>query len=80
MARPTPATQVNRQSRRSRTAGVRTDVRLLSWLTTLTGLLSVIAVVILTLTDHGEAAVAVGVIGGAMGTAGGIQVTVNIRR
>jgi hypothetical protein len=61
-------------------SGRRTDVRLLGWLSAVTGLVSVIAVVILALTGHGEAALAVGVIGGAAGAAGGIQVTVNIRR
>lgn len=59
---------------------VRTDVRLLGWLTTVTGLVSVVAVVVLALIGHGEAAAAVGVIGGAVSAAGGIQVTVNIRR
>ncbi|WP_432040443.1 hypothetical protein [Streptomyces cucumeris] len=58
----------------------RTDVPLLSWLTPLTTLMCVVAVVILGLTGHTEAAVAVGVIGGGLGAATGIQITVNIRR
>ncbi|MEU6688107.1 hypothetical protein [Streptomyces sp. NPDC046832] len=60
-------------------SGRPSDVRLLAWLTAVTGLVSVIAVVILALTGHSEAALAVGVIGGAAGAAGGIRVTVNIR-
>ncbi|MFI9585729.1 hypothetical protein ACIHCQ_28650 [Streptomyces sp. NPDC052236] len=55
-----------------------THTRVLGWLTAATGLLSVIAAVILALTGHAEAAAAVGVSGGAV--AGGTQVTVNIRR
>jgi hypothetical protein len=55
-----------------------THARVLPWLTAATGLLSVIAAVILALTGHAEAAAAVGVSGGVV--AGGTQVTVNIRR
>ncbi|MFD9499261.1 hypothetical protein [Streptomyces sp. NPDC060035] len=47
-------------------------------LAAVTGLLSVIAAVILALTGHAEAAAAAGVAGGAV--AGGIHVTVNIHR
>ncbi|MDT9692745.1 hypothetical protein Q5762_31355 [Streptomyces sp. P9(2023)] len=45
-----------------------------------TGVVSVIAVVVLGLTGHSEAATAAGVIGGAAFAFGGITVTVNIRR
>lgn len=55
-------------------------IRLMGWLTAVTGLVSVVAVVFLVLTGHPEAATAVAVIGGAASAAGGIQVTVNIRR
>ncbi|AXK36499.1 hypothetical protein DVA86_31915 [Streptomyces armeniacus] len=52
----------------------------LGWLTTMTGLVSIVAVVVLALTGHTEAAAAVAVIGGAVSAAGGVQVTVNIRQ
>lgn len=41
---------------------------------------SVPAVAVLALTGHPDQATAVGVVGGAVATAGGIQITVNIRR
>lgn len=50
------------------------------WLTAVAGIVSIPAVVVLALTGHTEQAAAVGVIGGAMCAAGGIQVTVHIRR
>ena len=56
------------------------NVRLLGWLTTVTGLVSIVAVVVLALSGEPQAAAAVGIIGGAVSAAGGIQVTVNIRR
>jgi hypothetical protein len=52
----------------------------LGWVTTLTGLVSIVAVVVLALTGHTKEATAVGVIGGAVCAAGGIRVTVVIRR
>ncbi|WP_199920480.1 hypothetical protein [Streptomyces katrae] len=52
----------------------------LGWLTAVTGLVSIVAVAILTLTGHAAAATTVGVIGGGVSAAGGIQVTVRIRR
>jgi hypothetical protein len=54
--------------------------RVLGWLAVTAGVLSVPAVVVLALTGHSEQATAVGIIGDAMATVGGIQVTVNIRR
>lgn len=44
-------------------------------LASLTVLLSVVAVVVLALTDHSEAATAVGTTGGALAAFGGIQTT-----
>ncbi|MET9646262.1 hypothetical protein [Streptomyces syringium] len=54
------------------------SVRPLAWVTTVAGLLSIVAVIVLALTGYTAAATAVGLIGGAL--AGGIQVTVQIRR
>ena len=51
--------------------------RLLSWLTAITGLLSVCAAVILAVVGQAEAAAVVAVAGSAVT---GTQVTVNIRR
>ncbi|MGW2181227.1 hypothetical protein ACWCXX_24640 [Streptomyces sp. NPDC001732] len=51
-----------------------------AWMTAAAGLAAMLAVVGLGLTGHGEAATAAGVIGGAAFAAGGITVTVNIRR
>ncbi|MFF3460468.1 hypothetical protein ACFYXH_40560 [Streptomyces sp. NPDC002730] len=53
------------------------DARLLAWLAALTGLLSVVAVVFLALTGHTKEAA---IVGGAVCAAGGIRVTVVIRR
>ncbi|MFF8619114.1 hypothetical protein [Streptomyces sp. NPDC015350] len=53
---------------------------LIAWMTVTTGLAAVFAVVGLGLAGHAEAATAAGVIGGAAFAAGGISVTVNIRR
>ncbi|MFF2538752.1 hypothetical protein [Streptomyces cyaneofuscatus] len=50
--------------------------RLLAWVTTLTALASIVAVVVLALTHNTEAATAVGTIGGAVTALGG---TANLR-
>lgn len=52
---------------------------MIAWTSAATGLGAVIAVVVLGLTGHTEAATAAGVIGGGA-LAGGVSVTVNIRR
>lgn len=49
---------------------------LLAWVTTLTALVSIVAVVVLALTHNTEAATAVGTIGGAVTALGG---TANLR-
>lgn len=49
---------------------------LLAWVTTLTALVSIVAVVVLALTGNTEAATAVGTIGGAVAALGG---SVNLR-
>lgn len=54
--------------------------RVLGWLTASIAAVSVPAVAVLALTGHPDQATAVGVIGGAVATAGGIQITVHIRR
>ncbi|WP_457493397.1 hypothetical protein [Streptomyces sp. P5_D11] len=54
--------------------------RSLAWATIAVGLTSIAAVVFLGLTGHTAAATAAGAIGGAVFTASGISVTVNIRR
>ncbi|MFI6495422.1 hypothetical protein [Streptomyces sp. NPDC050564] len=46
----------------------------------MTGLASIITVAVLALAGHAPAAAAVGVIGGGMSAAGGIQVTIHVRR
>ncbi|MFD4483243.1 hypothetical protein ACFVXC_41205 [Streptomyces sp. NPDC058257] len=45
----------------------------------MTGLLAIVAVTVLALTGHGAAAAVVGVIGGGVSAAGGVQVTVHVR-
>ncbi|MCM2393913.1 hypothetical protein [Streptomyces albipurpureus] len=54
--------------------------RTLGALTVAAGVLAITAVVALAWTGHDRAATAVGAIGAAVCTAGGIRVTVNIRR
>ncbi|MEU7206098.1 hypothetical protein [Streptomyces sp. NPDC045470] len=54
--------------------------RALGWLTTITVLVSVVAVVVLALTGHTQEAATVGVIGGALSAAGGIRISIHIRR
>ncbi|MET7786717.1 hypothetical protein ABZS93_08805 [Streptomyces sp900116325] len=61
-------------------ARAQSSAQLLGWLTALTGLTSIIAVVVLVLTGHSAAGTAVAVIGGGVSAVGGIRVTVNIRR
>ncbi|MFD8603328.1 hypothetical protein AMK14_24500 [Streptomyces sp. TSRI0445] len=55
-------------------------VRLLALFTALTGLVSVVAVVVLVLTGHDTAAAVVGAIGGGAGTTDTLRVSVHIRR
>ncbi|MEU3356122.1 hypothetical protein [Streptomyces sp. NPDC037389] len=51
-----------------------------AWATAATALGTIVAVVVLALTGHPEVATAAAGVGGAVSTAGGIRVTVNIRR
>lgn len=53
---------------------------LLAWVTTLTALVSIVAVVVLALTHNTEAATAVGTIGGAVTALGGSWVNLRTRR
>ncbi|MFD7978780.1 hypothetical protein [Streptomyces sp. NPDC059071] len=52
----------------------------LAWATIAAGLVSIAAVVVLGLTGHAAAATAVGAVGAAMCAAGGVTITVNIRK
>ncbi|MFJ8078764.1 hypothetical protein ACIQ7Q_33730 [Streptomyces sp. NPDC096176] len=61
--------------------GARADLQLLAWITALTALVAIIATFILAMTGHGQEATAVAGIGAAIcAAAGGIRVTVNIKR
>lgn len=58
----------------------RSDVRLLARMTAVTVLAAIVGAVVLALTGHTEAAVAVAGIGAGVTALGGIQVTIHIRR
>lgn len=58
-------------------AGTETNVRLYAWLPVVTTLATLATVLVLALTGNGQAAVAAGFLGSA---AGGVQITVHIRR
>lgn len=70
-----PVTSIDRTSNNAKIS-----TQVLGWITAITVLLSVVAVFILAMAGHSAAAVAVGLIGGSASAAGGIQVTVHIRR
>ncbi|MEU2834911.1 hypothetical protein ABZ667_40820 [Streptomyces lavendulae] len=53
---------------------------LLGWLTAVTGLIAVIAVVVFVALGQGEAATAVGAVAAATLGVGGVRITVQIRR
>ncbi|MFI8966935.1 hypothetical protein ACIGO8_33045 [Streptomyces sp. NPDC053493] len=54
--------------------------RLIAWVSVGTGIAAAVAVVALGLSGHPETAAAVGAIGGAAFAAGGVTVTVNVRK
>ncbi|MGX1955034.1 hypothetical protein [Streptomyces sp. CB02115] len=56
------------------------STRLAGWLTTVTGLAAIVAVVVLALAGHETAAAVAGAIGGGASATGTIRVTVRIRR
>lgn len=54
--------------------------RALAWFTACVGLLALVVAAVLAVGGHGEAAVAVGAVGVAVASGGGLRVTVNVRR
>ncbi|MFD8024529.1 hypothetical protein ACFV6G_29445 [Streptomyces lavendulae] len=73
-------TSLDRTPAVSQPQSLQARTTLLRWFTGMTALLAVVATVILTVTGQIELATTVAVIGAGLAGAGGVQITINIKR